>query len=401
MSLTSKEIIELTNKYGANNYAPLEVVIQKAEGCWVWDPEGKKYLDMLSSYSAINHGHRHPEILKAMIEQTERVTLTSRAFHNDRLYELLEKIAKVTKKEKVLPMNSGAEAVETALKIIRKWAYLKKGIPENKAEIIVSGNNFHGRTITIISFSTEEQYKKGFGPFTPGFKVIPFGDIKVLEEAINENTAAFLTEPIQGEGGIIVPPEGFLKQAKELCEKHNVLLAVDEIQTGLGRTGKMFAFEYDNIEPDVIIIGKALGGGVYPVSAVACNNDIMDVIKPGDHGSTFGGNPLAAAVGVKSLEIIERDDLPGQAMEKGKYFMDELRKIDHPQIKEIRGRGLLIGLELHKGDKNAHDYCEELREEGVLCKDTHDTVIRFAPPLVITKEEMDFALDKIRKIFSK
>jgi len=397
--MTSKEIIAMTNEYGANNYSPLEIVISQAEGCWVWDPEGKKYLDMLSSYSAINHGHRHPEILKAIQVQCEKVTLTSRAFHNDKLCFLLKKIAEICKKEKVLPMNSGAEAVETALKAIRKWAYTVKGIPENKAEIIVSANNFHGRTITIVSFSTEDQYKEGFGPFTPGFKTIPYGDLDALKEAINENTAAFFTEPIQGEGGIVVPPEGFLKQAKELCEKHNILFAVDEIQTGLARTGKMFAFEHEGIDPDIIVIGKALGGGVYPVSAMACDNHIMDVFKPGDHGSTFGGNPLAAAIGIRSLELIEELDLINQSHEKGEYFRNELRKINHPQFKDIRGKGLLIGLELKDGEKTAHDYCEELMDEGVLCKDTHHTVIRFAPPLVITKEEMDFALDKIRKVF--
>jgi ornithine--oxo-acid transaminase len=398
--MDAKFHIELTEKYGAHNYKPLPVVLTKGEGVWVWDVEGNKYIDMLSSYSALNQGHRHPKIIKAVIEQFERITLTSRAFYNDRLSLFLKKLNEITGYDKALPMNSGAEAVETAIKIARKWAYTKKGIPLNDGEIIVALNNFHGRTITIISFSSEHQYRYAFGPFTPGFVFVPFGDYLAIEKAINDRTIGVLIEPIQGEGGIIVPPEGYLKKVREITKEKNVLLMLDEIQTGLGRTGKLFAYQHElseNEKPDILILGKALGGGIYPVSVVLANDDIMEVIKPGDHGSTFGGNPLAAAIGIAALEVIIEENLPENARIMGDYFIRNLREIKSPYIKEVRGKGLLIGVELNRP---AREFCEKLMKLGVLSKETHEYVIRFAPPLIIKKEEIDWALERIKSVLS-
>lgn len=397
MTTKTERIIAQTETYGAHNYHPLPVVIARAEGIWVEDVEGDRYLDMLSAYSAVNQGHRHPKIIRALKEQADRVTLTSRAFHNDQLGPFCEKLSRLTGKDMVLPMNTGAEAVETAIKAVRRWGYWKKGVPENQAEIIVCENNFHGRTITVISFSSEEAYREGFGPFTPGFKIIPYGDIRALEEAITPNTVAFLVEPIQGEAGIIVPPDGYLRQAYELCKRHNVLFVADEIQTGLGRTGQLFACDWEDVKPDVYILGKALGGGVFPVSAVAADKEILGVFNPGSHGSTFGGNPLACAVAIAALEVIEEERLADRARELGAYFMGELKKIQHPHIKEVRGKGLLVGMEL---TVPARPYCEKLKEKGLLCKETHENTIRFAPPLVITKDELDWALERIRAVFS-
>lgn len=395
MSKTSKEIIEITEKYGARNYKPLPVVISEAGGVWVKDPEGNEYMDMLSAYSALNQGHRHPKIIQALKTQADRVTLTSRAFHNDQLGPWYEKLCKITGKNMVLPMNTGAEAVESAIKVARRWAYDVKGVEENKAEIIGCTGNFHGRTILPVSLSSEKEYQRGFGPLIPGIKLIPYGDIESLKNAITPNTAAFIVEPIQGEAGIVVPPEGFLKAAAELCKQHHVLLIADEIQTGLGRTGKMFACEWEEVVPDVYILGKALGGGVLPISAVVANDDILGVLNPGSHGSTFGGNPLACAVSIASLEVIEEEKLVERSLELGQYFKGELLKIKSPVIKEVRGKGLFIGVELHEP---ARKYCEQLMEKGLLCKETHDFVIRFAPPLIITKEQLDWALERIKEI---
>ncbi len=401
MTLTSKDHIELHEKYGAHNYAPLDVVLSKGEGVWVWDVEGNKYLDMLAAYSAVNQGHRHPRIIKAMQEQLERITLTSRAFYNDRLGLFLKKLHDVTGYDKALPMNSGAEAVETALKIARKWAYVKKGIPLNDGEIIVALNNFHGRTITVVSFSSEPQYRYGFGPFTPGFVFVPFGDADAIEKAINWKTIGVMLEPIQGEGGINVPPDGYLRRVREITKEKGVLLILDEIQTGLGRTGKLFAYEWEDARPDILILGKALGGGVYPVSAALADDPIMEVIKPGDHGSTFGGNPVAAAVGIAALDVIIEEKLPERALELGNYFMGELKKINSPYIKEVRGKGLMIGVEIKPEYGNAKPFIKKLKEKGILVKETHERVIRFAPPLVITKKELDWALERIRDVFTQ
>ena len=395
MVKTTKEIIEITEKLGAHNYHPLPIVISEAEGVWVKDPEGKEYMDMLSAYSALNQGHRHPKIIQALKDQADRVTLTSRAFHNDQLGPWYEKVCKITGKNMVLPMNTGAEAVESAIKVARRWAYDVKGVEENKAEIIGCNGNFHGRTMIPVSLSSEKEYQRGFGPLIPGIKLIPYGDIEALKNAITPNTAAFIFEPIQGEAGIIVPPEGFLKEAAKLCKEHNVLFMADEIQTGLGRTGKMFACEWENIEPDVYILGKALGGGVMPISAVVANDDILGVLNPGSHGSTFGGNPLACAVSIASLEVIEEEKLVERSLELGQYFKEELLKISSPIIKEVRGRGLFIGVELYEP---ARKYCEQLKEKGLLCKETHEYVIRFAPPLIITKEQIDWALERIKEV---
>ena len=400
MELT-KAHIELNEKYGAHNYLPLPVVLEKGEGVWVWDVEGRRYLDMLSSYSALNQGHRHPKILKALIEQTQRITLTSRAFHNDVLGRFLKKLHDVTGYDKALPMNTGVEAVETALKIARKWGYVKKGIPKYEGKVIVAEGNFHGRTITVISFSTEELYKEGFGPFTPGFEVVPYGDEKAIENAIDENTIAVLLEPIQGEGGVRIPPEGYLRKVREITRERNVLLILDEIQTGLGRTGKLFAFEWEDARPDILVLGKALGGGVYPVSAALANDDVMNVIGPNEHGSTFGGNPLAAAVGIASIDVIIEEKLPERARELGEYFLNELKKIESPFIKEVRGKGLLIGVEIKEEHGTARPFCEKLATLGILAKETHEQVIRFAPPLVITKEEIDWALERIEKVLKE
>lgn len=389
-------IIKQTEEYGAQNYNPLPIVISEAEGVWVTDPEGTKYMDMLAAYSAVNQGHRHPKIIQALKDQAERVTLTSRAFHNDQLGPWYEKVCQLAGKEMALPMNTGAEAVETAFKAARRWAYDVKGVPAGQAEVIACNGNFHGRTMTAVSLSSEEEYQRGFGPLLPGIKLVPYGDIEALEAAITPNTAAFLMEPIQGEAGILIPPKGFMKAAAELCKKHNVLFIADEIQAGLGRTGKMFASEWEEVEPDMYVLGKALGGGVFPISCVVANKDVLGVFNPGSHGSTFGGNPMACAVSLASLEVLEDEKLCEAAIELGEYFMDELRKIEHPSIKEVRGRGLFIGVELHG---EARPYCEALKELGLLCKETHDTVIRFAPPLIITKEEIDWALERIQKVF--
>jgi ornithine--oxo-acid transaminase len=392
---TSQAIIELTERYGAHNYHPLPIVIQQAEGVWVKDPEGNRYIDMLSAYSALNQGHRHPRIIRALKEQADRVTLTSRAFHNDQLGPFYEKLAQLTKKSMILPMNTGAEAVETALKAVRRWAYDVKGIPAGQAEVIVCSGNFHGRTVTVISLSSEETYKRGFEPLTPGFRVIPYGDIDALRQAINPNTAAFLVEPIQGEAGIIIPPDGYLRQAADLCREHNVLLVADEIQTGFGRTGKMFACEWEDVTPDVYILGKALGGGVMPISAVAADASVLGVFEPGSHGSTFGGNPLACAVAIAAMDVTVEENLVDRSLKMGEYFLNELKQIRNPHIREVRGRGLFIGVEL---DEPARPYCEALMKRGLLCKETHEHVIRFAPPLIISKEELDDALSRIRSV---
>lgn len=392
------EFVHMENEYGAHNYHPLDVVIERAEGCWVYDVEGKKYLDCLAAYSAVNQGHCHPEIMKAATEQLGKVTLTSRAFRNEQLPLLYKQLHDLTGFDMALPMNSGAEAVETAVKTARKWGYKVKGIPEGKAEIIVCANNFHGRTVTIVSFSSDEQYRDGFGPFTPGFKIIPYGDINALRAAITPNTCAFLVEPIQGEAGIVIPRKGFLKQAADLCKQNNVLLMCDEIQSGLGRTGKLFAFMHEGIRPDVLIVGKALAGGFYPVSAVLASKEVLGVFHPGDHGSTFGGNPLGCAVARAALKVLVDEKLVERSAENGAYFLEKLKEIKSPDIKEVRGVGLWIGVELHS---KARPYCEALKELGILCKETHDHVIRIAPPLVITREEIDWAAARIRQVLEK
>jgi len=395
---TTPEYLAQVDKYSAHNYHPLPIILAKGEGAWVWDIEGKKYLDCLSAYSAVNQGHRHPAIVKAAKEQLDKLTLTSRAFHNDQMGPFLQELCELTGYPKALPMNSGAEAVETALKAIRRWAYEVKGIPADKAEIVVCANNFHGRTITIVSFSTEESYKRGFGPLTPGFKIIPYGDAAALEKAITPNTAAFLVEPLQGEGGVVVPPDGFLACTYELCKKHNVLFVADEIQTGLGRTGKMFCCDWENVKPDVLIVGKALSGGFYPVSAMLSGPEVMDVFKPGDHGSTFGGNPLGAAVARAALKVIVDEKLPERAAELGEWFMAELREIPSPHVKEIRGKGLMIGVVIKDESGRARPFCEGLQARGILAKETHDQVIRFAPPLVVAKKDLEWALGEIREV---
>lgn len=394
---SSQEIIALTDKYGARNYYPLPVVISKAEGVWVEDPEGNRYMDMLSAYSAVNQGHRHPKIIQALKDQADRVTLTSRAFHNDQLGPWYEKVCQLTGKNMVLPMNTGAEAVETAIKAARRWAYDVKGVPEDQAEIIACEGNFHGRTMTAVSLSSEPEYKRGFGPMLPGIKLVPYGDIEALKQAVTPNTAAFLLEPIQGEAGIIIPPEGYLKEAYEICKENNVLFMADEIQSGLGRSGKMFACDWEDVEPDVYILGKALGGGVFPISCVTANDDILGVFNPGSHGSTFGGNPLACAVSIAAIDVIIEEDLVNRSLELGEYFINELKKINNPDIKEVRGKGLFVGVELYGP---ARLYCERLKDAGLLCKETHENVIRFAPPLIIKKEELDWALERIHQVLS-
>ncbi|KAF0112469.1 MAG: ornithine--oxo-acid transaminase [Chloroflexi bacterium] len=396
--MKTQEYIEMEEKYGAHNYHPLDVVITKGKGVWVTDVDGKKYLDCLSAYSALNQGHVHPKILKAMIAQAKKVTLTSRAFRNDQLPLFYKELSEMTGYEMSLPMNSGAEAVETALKLARKWGYVVKGIQRHKAEIIVANGNFHGRTISIVSFSSEPLYKEDFGPFTPGFESVPYGDAKAIEKAINKNTAAVMLEPIQGEGGVLIPPKGYLTEVKRICEKNNVLFIADEIQTGLGRTGKLFASEHDGVRPDMVIIGKALSGGFYPVSAVLADKAVMGLYTPGEHGSTFGGNPVAAAVARAALRVIKDEKLINNAAVLGEYFMNELRKINSPYIKEIRGKGLLIGIELIPEAKGARRFCVALKEKGILAKETHDNVIRFAPPLVIDRKTVDWALPLIKNV---
>ena len=393
----SAHLIELADTYGAHNYHPLAIVVSSAKGIWVKDPDGKKYLDMLSAYSALNHGHRHPRVIKALIDQAKKVTLTSRAFNNDQLGPWLKELCEFTGFEMALPMNTGGEAVETALKIARKWGYKVKKVAEGQAEIIVCSNNFHGRTTTIVGFSTEAQYKDGFGPFTPGFKVVEYGNIEALRAAVNNNTVAFLFEPIQGEAGILVPPAGYLKAAQEICKQHNALFIADEIQTGFGRTGRLFCWEHDGARPDMMIMGKALGGGVMPISAVVSSKEVMGVLNPGDHGSTFGGNPLACAVSREALRILKEEHLAEKANELGEYFMQGLRAIKTPYVKEVRGKGLLIGVELKPEAGGARRFCEALMGMGLLCKETHENVIRFAPPLIIAKKEIDWALKRIAK----
>ncbi|MGD0930176.1 MAG: ornithine--oxo-acid transaminase [Candidatus Korobacteraceae bacterium] len=396
--LQTEDFIELEELYGAHNYNPLDVVIERAEGVWVYDVEGNRYLDCLASYSAVNQGHCHPAILKALFEQAQKVTLTSRAFRNDQLPLFYQQLHKLTGYEMALPMNSGAEAVETAIKAARKWGHKVKGIPDGKAEIVVCANNFHGRTVTVISFSTDEQYRDGFGPFTPGFKVIPFDDAAALRDAITLNTCAFLVEPIQGEAGIVIPPDGFLREAAEICRRNNVLLVADEIQSGLGRTGKLFAYMHEGVRPDMVIVGKALSGGFYPVSAVLSSKEILGVFHPGDHGSTFGGNPLGCAVARAALRVLIEENLVKRSAELGEYFLGRLQTLRSSHLREVRGKGLWIGIEL---DVPARPYCEALRELGILCKETHDHVIRIAPPLVITRKEIDWACERIRQVIEE
>ena len=399
--MNTQDYIKLEDKYGARNYKPLDVVLNEGKGCWVTDVDGKRYLDCLSAYSAVNQGHCLTHIVEEMVEQALKIGLTSRAFRNDKLGLFYKKLVDLTGFEMVLPMNTGAEAVETAIKVARKWAYVTKGIPKYEAEMIVAEGNFHGRTTTIISFSTEAFYKEAFGPFTPGFKTVPYGDIEAIKAAITPNTAAVMLEPIQGEYGVIVPPDGYLRAVAEVCRENNVLFIADEIQTGLCRTGKWFACQYEDVIPDITVIGKALSGGMYPVSAVLSSKEILGLFKPGEHGSTFGGSPMAAAIGVAALEVLEQENLAARGAELGEYFMADLRKIDAPVIKEVRGRGLLIGVELHPEAGGARRYCEMLQDEGILAKETHDHVIRFAPPLVIGKTDLDWALAIIEGVLKR
>jgi len=394
----SNDIIELTEHYGAHNYHPLPIVVSEAEGVWVKDPEGNEYMDMLSAYSAVNQGHRHPKIIAALKKQAEKVTLTSRAFHNELLGPWTKRLAELTGKDKVLPMNTGAEAVETAIKAARRWAYKIKGVENDKAEIISAQGNFHGRTLNAISLSDDPTATHQYGPFVPGIKKVQYGNAEAVRQAITPNTAAVIVEPIQGEAGIIIPPQGYLKDVRTICSENNVLFIADEVQTGFARTGKMFACEWENIVPDIYVMGKALGGGVIPVSAIAANKEIMDVFTPGSHGSTFGGNPLACAVSIAALEVLEDEKLVENSLEMGKYFVDALRKINNPNLKEVRARGLFIGVEFYQP---VRIYCEKLKEVGVLCKETHEKTIRFAPPLVIKQEELDWAIEKINKVLSK
>jgi ornithine--oxo-acid transaminase len=399
--MDSKDLILVEDLYGAHNYHPLDVVVSKAQGIWMYDVEGRKYLDFLSAYSAVNQGHRHPRIIRALVDQARKLTLTSRAFRNDQWPMLAKEICEMTGYSMVLPMNSGAEAIETAVKTARKWAYQKKGVPQDRAEIIACANNFHGRTVTVVSFSTEPLYRNDFGPFTPGFIIIPFGDADALEKAITPNTAAFLVEPIQAEAGILIPPDGFLKKAAEICKRNNVLFIADEIQTGLGRVGKLLACDYEGVKPDMAVIGKSLGGGCYPISAVLADREILGVFKPGEHGSTFGGNPLGCAVARESLRVIREEKLVENAAERGQSFMEKLRKVRSRHIKEVRGRGLLVGVELRPEAGGARRFCEELMKEGLLCKETHDNVIRFAPPLIIREKDLNWALKRIKTVFKR
>jgi len=400
VTIKSQSFIAAEEQFSAHNYHPLDVVVERAEGVWLTDVDGKQYMDCLSAYSAVNQGHRHPRIVKALVEQAGRVTLTSRAFRNDQFGPFAQELCELTGYEMMLPMNSGAEAVETAVKAARKWGYTVKGVPDGQAEIIVCADNFHGRTLTVISFSTEPQYRAGFGPFTPGFGVIPYGDADALEKAMTPNTVAFMVEPIQGESGVHIPPPGFLQRAREICDKNRVLLIADEIQSGLGRAGKLFACEWENVRPDVAIIGKALSGGLYPVSAVLASREVLGVFKPGDHGSTFGGNPLACAVAREALRVIVDEKLCERSAELGEYFKGRLQRIESPHVKEVRGRGLFIGVELKPEAGGARRFCEALRDRGLLCKETHQHVIRFAPPLVVTKEELDWALEQVEAVLS-
>jgi len=398
--LATQDFIALEELYGAHNYHPLDVVIQRGEGVWVWDVEGRKYLDFLAAYSAVNQGHCHPVILQALVAQARNVTLTSRAFRNDQLGPFYQQICELSGFDKFLPMNTGAEAVETALKTARKWGYQVKGIPDGKAEIIAFANNFHGRTISVVSFSTEELYRQDFGPFTPGFRVLPYGDAEAVAAAMHPNVAAVLVEPIQGEAGIVVPPEGYLKRLREITTQHGALLICDEIQSGLGRTGKVFAYEHEGIRPDLVIVGKALSGGFYPVSGILADDPVMGVFKPGEHGSTYGGNPMGAAVARAALRVLLEEKMVENSAALGPYFMDRLRAISSPHVKEVRGKGLWIGIELHREAGGARRFCEALQREGLLCKETHDHVIRIAPPLTIKKEEIDWAVERLAKVLT-
>ncbi|MGD2105048.1 MAG: ornithine--oxo-acid transaminase [Anaerolineae bacterium] len=392
--------VELEHRYNAHNYKPLDVVIERAQGPWVWDIEGTKYLDCLSAYSAVNQGHCHPRIVRAMVDQAQRLALTSRAFRNDQLPLLAKELCELVGYEMMLPMNSGTEAVETALKAARKWGHQVKGVPDDQGEIIACSGNFHGRTITVISFSGNEQYRDGFGPFTPGFRLVPFGDAAALERAISSNTVGFLFEPIQGEGGVVVPPKGYLRRAREVCSRHDVLMIADEIQSGLGRTGKLLACEHEDVRPDVVTLGKALSGGMYPVSAVLSSREVLGVFDPGDHGSTFGGNPLACAVAREALRVIEEEFLCRRSAELGEYLMERLQSIDSPHVRKCRGKGLFVGIVLEPMAGGARRFCEALKERGVLAKDTHGNVIRLAPPLVVSREELDWALERIEDVLT-
>jgi ornithine--oxo-acid transaminase len=398
--ITSNEYIALEDQYGAHNYLPLDVVLDRGQGVWVWDIEGNRYLDCLSAYSALSQGHVHPKILKAMEEQAHKLTLTSRAFRNDQLPLFYKKLSDLTGYSMSLFMNSGAEAVETAIKLARKWAYEVKGVPRHQADIIVAEGNFHGRTTTIVSFSSDPFYRDDFGPYTPGFTIIPFGAAEALARAITPNTAAFLVEPIQGEAGVIIPPDGYLSKVRDICQENNVLLIADEIQTGLGRTGKLFASDYESVRPDIMTIGKALGGGFYPISAVLADEPLLGLFRPGEHGSTFGGNPLAAAIGCAALDVIVDEHMIENSAVMGEYFLEQLEEIPSPWIKEVRGRGLLIGVELKEEAGGARRFCDALMHEGLLCKETHENVIRFAPPLIIDRETIDWALTKIRLVMN-
>jgi ornithine--oxo-acid transaminase len=397
---TSAQLIRLEETYGAHNYHPLDVVVSRARGVWVWDVEGNKYLDFLAAYSAVNQGHCHPKIVAALKEQAERVTLTSRAFRNDQLGPLCEELCELTGFTRFLPMNTGAEAVETAIKAARKWAHTVKGVPDDRGEILVFEGNFHGRTTTIVGFSSEEQYRKGFGPFTPGFRLLPYGDAQAVEKAITPETVAILVEAIQGEGGIRIPPAGFLRRLRETATANRVLLVLDEIQSGLGRTGKLFCYEHEGIRPDIVVIGKALGGGTVPVSGILSDDEVMSVFKPGDHGSTFGGNPLACAVAHAAIRALVDEGMIENSARLGDYFLQRLRALKSPHVKEVRGRGLWIGVELKPESGGARRFCEALQKQGLLCKETHVNIIRFAPPLVITREEIDWALERIAKVLS-
>ena len=396
--MNTEEYIAIEDQYGAHNYHPLDVVISRAEGVWVYDVEGKKYMDFLSAYSAVNQGHCHPRILKALQDQAPRVTITSRAFRNDQLPLLAREMCELMGYEMMLPMNSGTEAIETAIKAARKWGYTVKGVEKDRAEIVTCAGNFHGRSVTVVTFSTEEQYRGGFGPFTPGFVTIPYGDADALEAAINENTVAFFVEPIQGEGGVVVPPQGYLRKAREICTRHNVLFIADEIQTGLGRTGKLLACEHEGVRPDVVAIGKALSGGFYPVSAVLASREILGVFNPGDHGSTFGGNPLACAVAREALKVLVEEGMIENSARLGDYFLGRLQRVESDHVELVRGKGLFIGVVLKREAGGARRFCEALKDKGLLCKATHEHVIRFAPPLVITKEELDWALERIEEV---
>jgi len=398
--LKTTGFIGIEERYGAHNYHPLDVVVSRAEGCWVWDVEGRKYLDFLAAYSAVNQGHCHPEITRALVEQAHKVTLTSRAFRNDQLGPFYQQICELTGFDKFLPMNTGAEAVETALKTARKWGHKVKGIPEDQAEILVFSNNFHGRTITIVSFSTEHAYRDGFGPFTPGFRILPYGDAEAVAQAMNPNVAAVLVEPIQGEAGIVIPPAGYLKRLREITSEHGALLVVDEIQSGLGRTGKLFAYEHEGVRPDIVIVGKALSGGFYPVSGILADDPVIGVFNPGEHGSTYGGNPMAAAVARAALRVLVDEKMVERSAEMGPYFMAGLRRIESRHVKEVRGVGLWIGIELYPEAGGARRFCEALQQEGLLCKETHDNVIRIAPPLTILKDEIDWALERLERVLT-